>query len=121
MPPPFASSVTRQLPRTWFRISLYRVWRYPDRYVEERGKFLGWLITVARNRSIDELRSRRRRPLNESSVGDPESYTSIMDDMASEQAMREMEGAEMADQRLLVCQALADLPEPQSKAIELAY
>ena len=35
--------------------------------------------------------------------------------------MREMEGAEMADQRLLVCQALADLPEPQSKAIELAY
>ena len=98
-----------------------RVWRYPDRYVEERGKFLGWLITVARNRSIDELRARRRQPLNESSVGGPESPTSIMGNTASEQAMREMEGAEMADQRLLVRQALADLPEPQRNAIELAY
>ncbi|PZC49440.1 MAG: RNA polymerase sigma-70 factor, ECF subfamily [Chloroflexi bacterium] len=98
-----------------------RLWRNPERYVEERGRFLGWMLSVTRNRSIDEVRSRKRRPLNDSQVGDPEDSGSLADDTASEAASREMAGAELVDQREMVRKALADLPPEQRLAIELAY
>ena len=98
-----------------------RLWRNPERYVEERGRFLGWMLSVTRNRAIDEVRSRRRRPLNDSQVGNPDDSGSIADDTASESASREMAGAELVDQREMVRKALADLPEEQRLAIELAY
>ena len=98
-----------------------RLWRNPERYVEERGRFLGWMLSVTRNRAIDEVRSRRRRPLNESQVGNPDDSGSLTDDTASEPASREMAGAELVDQREMVRAALADLPKEQRLAIELAY
>ena len=98
-----------------------RLWRHPERYVAERGRFLGWMLSVTRNRAIDEVRSRRRRPLNESQVGNPEEGGSITDDTASEAAAREMAGTELVDQREMVRAALLELPEEQRMAIELAY
>lgn len=98
-----------------------RLWRNPDRYVEERGKFLGWLLSVTRNRAIDEVRSRRRRPLSESQIGDPDSGSSISDETPSEAAASALATAEMVDQRAMVKRALADLPKEQRMAIELAY
>lgn len=98
-----------------------RLWRTPERYVEERGRFLGWMLSVTRNRAIDEVRSRRRRPLNESQVGNPDDPGSLSDDTPSEAADRAMAGAELVDQREMVRDALADLPEEQRLAIELAY
>ena len=38
-----------------------RLWRRPDLYDVRRGRFVTWLLSVARNRSIDERRSRGRR------------------------------------------------------------
>src|SRR3972149_3914748 len=38
-----------------------RLWRNPSAYVAERGRFLTWLISVTRNRAVDEVRSRGRR------------------------------------------------------------
>ena len=38
-----------------------RLWRRPDLYDVGRGRFLTWLLSVARNRAIDERRSRGRR------------------------------------------------------------
>lgn len=98
-----------------------RLWRTPDRYVEERGRFLGWLLSVTRNRAIDEVRARGRRPLSESQVGDPTSGTSVTEDAPSEAAAIEIERAEIVDQRAMVRKALAELPEEQRVAIELAY
>ncbi len=98
-----------------------RLWRNPDRYVEERGKFLGWLLSVTRNRAIDEVRSRGRRPLSESQIGDPDSGSSISDETPSEAAASALATAEMVDQRAMVKRALADLPKEQRMAIELAY
>ena len=42
-----------------------RLWQRPERCVEERVWFIGWLLSVMRNRAIDEIRSRGRRPLSE--------------------------------------------------------
>ena len=42
-----------------------RVWRRPDRFDEQRGKFVTWLLSVTRNRSIDERRSHGRRQRHE--------------------------------------------------------
>ena len=98
-----------------------RLWRKPESYVERRGRFLGWMLSVTRNRAIDEVRSRRRRPLNESQVGDPDDRGSLSDETASEAATREMAGAELVDQREMVRAALKDLPDEQRLAIELAY
>ena len=38
-----------------------RVWRRPELFDLTRGKFVTWLLSVARNRSIDERRSQGRR------------------------------------------------------------
>ncbi len=42
-----------------------RLWRKPESYVAERGRFLTWLISVTRNRAVDEIRSRGRRQRHE--------------------------------------------------------
>ena len=38
-----------------------RVWRKPESYVAQRGRFVTWLTSVTRNRAVDEVRSRGRR------------------------------------------------------------
>ena len=38
-----------------------RIWRKPDSYVSQRGRFSTWLTSVTRNRAVDEIRSRNRR------------------------------------------------------------
>lgn len=98
-----------------------RLWRNPERYVEERGRFLGWMLSVTRNRAIDEVRARKRRPLTESQVWDPDEPGSLAEGTASAAASREMATADLVDQREMVRKALADLPEEQRLAIELAY
>jgi RNA polymerase sigma-70 factor (ECF subfamily) len=93
-----------------------RVWRKPDHYDTARGRFLTWLLSVARNRAIDEQRSRGRRqrfemgssPLEgEGPPGDEKDDPSL--------------AAVLADQRSAVRHALSGLPPEQRSAIELAY
>src|SRR5438067_11040322 len=38
-----------------------RIWRKPESYMPQRGRFLTWLTSVTRNRAVDEIRSRNRR------------------------------------------------------------
>ena len=40
-----------------------RIWRRPDHYVPQRGRFVTWLLSVARNGAVDQIRTRgpRRR------------------------------------------------------------
>ena len=92
-----------------------RLWRHPERFDASRGRFLTWLLTVARNRAIDELRSRgRRHRYEEGYAHDSEGVSAIdYDDPAL--------AALMADERLAIRRALADLPPEQRSAIELAY
>jgi RNA polymerase sigma-70 factor, ECF subfamily len=93
-----------------------RLWRKPESYAATRGKFSTWLTSVARNRAVDEVRSRNRRYRHETA--------------SPEEQEREFPGpdtddpaltAELSDQRRLILVALSALPEEQRKTIELAY
>jgi RNA polymerase sigma-70 factor (ECF subfamily) len=92
-----------------------RLWRRPELYDPERGRFLSWLLSVTRNRAIDELRSRGRRRAHET-PGEIENDSD--EPTASDDPLM---AAELADQRAALRQALAQLPEEQRRAIELAY
>jgi RNA polymerase sigma-70 factor (ECF subfamily) len=92
-----------------------RLWRRPDLYDTERGRFVTWLLSVARNRGIDERRSRGRRFKHES----PPS-------LAAEESLAtaSVEGddtAVLSEERVVVQRALAKLPPEQQLAIRLAY
>jgi RNA polymerase sigma-70 factor, ECF subfamily len=92
-----------------------RVWRQPALFDVSRGRFVSWLMSVARNRAVDEVRSRGRRRLRE--------VTAVpgADDPADPQAIDPQIAAQLADEQGEVRAALALLPEDQRVAIELAY
>lgn len=92
-----------------------RIWRRPDHYVSQRGRFATWLLSVARNGAVDHVRTRGRRRRHET---------------AGEELERELparEGqdpalmAQLADERQKVRRALASLPLEQRRVIEMAY
>ncbi len=93
-----------------------RLWRRPDSYVAGRGRFPTWLISVARNRAVDEIRSRNRRYRYESASPEQQER-----ELPSTNSVDPALTTELADQRRLVLAALAGLPPEQRQVIELAY
>ena len=92
-----------------------RLWRTPEAYDPARGRFLSWLVSVARNRAVDEVRMRGRRRLRE--VGDNAS----IDDPPDRRAEDPQLAVQVQADRLAVRRALAQLPPDQRTALELAY
>jgi RNA polymerase sigma-70 factor (ECF subfamily) len=92
-----------------------RLWRTPERYVPERGRFGTWLLSATRNRAIDHVRSRGRRRKHETTTEAPEREpaTTKMADPAFI--------AQLSDVRRTVRTALETLPPDQREAIEMAY
>jgi RNA polymerase sigma-70 factor (ECF subfamily) len=93
-----------------------RLWRRPDLFVASRGRFVTWLLSVARNRAIDERRSRGRRFRHENPPGEASEEL-----LASAPADDTADMAMLSDDRMLVQRALTVLPAEQRLAIELAY
>ena len=93
-----------------------RLWRRPDSYDIDRGRFLTWLLSIARNRAIDERRSRGRRQKHEASPAVPPETTGGTDPFDDP-----VRAAVLADEREAVRRALALLPSEQRQVIELAY
>lgn len=93
-----------------------RLWRKPESYVAERGRFLTWLISVTRNRAVDEIRSRGRR-LRHETASPEEQEREIPAGEANDPALN----AHLAEQARTVRAALAELPPEQRQVIELAY
>src|SRR5438067_928154 len=92
-----------------------QVWRRYEVFDAERGQFAGWLLSLARNRAIDRLRSRQAR---ERSAG---AYELELDAEVRPAATDPNESAYAAELRRAVSTALGALPEQQRQALELAY
>jgi RNA polymerase sigma-70 factor (ECF subfamily) len=93
-----------------------KVWGSASQFDPARGSEVAWLISIARSRAIDRLRSRRVRSERESDAGREISIRSGFVERST--------GADQAiasQQRTAVRSALADLPEAQRVALQLAY
>src|SRR5262249_30473398 len=87
-----------------------QVWNRAGDYDPERGGALAWVVTMARSRAIDRLRSRGAQARAAAAL-DPDPLTPPPpSELAEERQLRERVGA-----------ALATLPVEQRRAIELAY
>jgi RNA polymerase sigma-70 factor (ECF subfamily) len=84
-------------------------------YVAERGPVGAWLVTLARNLSIDRLRRRHRRASLDRTVAEPP------DDGPVRPVLDPESLAIGADERGRVRRALARLPEQQRTMLELSY
>ncbi len=93
----------------------FRLWRNPESFDVTRGRFMSWLTSVARNRAVDEVRSRGRRRLREV-IPAPGA-----DDPVDPHAVDPQTAAQLSIERDAVRKALAVLPEEQRLTVELAY
>ncbi len=82
------------------------LWRRAEQFSAERGRLLPWLLTIARNRAIDELRRRQTGPAEVELVDAVGGYPGL---------------EELTLQRIQMRRALAQLPDAQREALELAY
>jgi RNA polymerase sigma-70 factor (ECF subfamily) len=91
----------------------WQVWREAPRYDPKRGSPEAWLVMRAKTRAIDRLRSIRRRD---------RTFVAPVDESVAQRNDGPAENpAVVAEDRGLVQMALAQLPEPQRRVIELAF
>ncbi len=86
------------------------VWRGASRFFPERAKASTWILTLVHRRAVDLVRREQRRradPLPEGDFGGRERSAE--------------DSAWLRFERERVQAALAELPDPQREAIELAY
>jgi len=93
-----------------------RLWRQPGKYAAEKGRFVTWLLSVTRNRAVDEVRKRRRR-FHHETASPVEKGLGVPSSDGHDVAL----SAELADQRRALQAAMARLPRGQRQVIELAY
>ena len=95
--------------------TFYQAWRQASRYEPNRGAVSTWIVTIARSRALDRLRSRRR--LRE----EPLTPVTVIDELADGSYPDPAAGAEEAERRERVAEALKELPPEQREVLELAY
>jgi RNA polymerase sigma-70 factor, ECF subfamily len=89
-----------------------QVWRRSSDFDESRGRAFTWLVTIARSRALDRLRSLGSRAKLADEVVAHSLYEEAGD--AAEDALK-------AEQGTIVRRALAELPEEQRRTLFLAY
>jgi len=93
-----------------------KAWTNAKMFDSVRGSEIAWLISIARSRGIDRLRSRKIRNTREDEAGREVSIRSSFVDHTT--------GADRAiqsEEQRAVRSALAELPDAQRRALELAY
>lgn len=90
-----------------------QVWKQASNYSASRGTPLAWLMTMARTRSIDKLRSMGRNKFETEELDDSES--------SAESSDSPEEAAFVGERRAIVRAALAELSDDQRVLIEAAY
>jgi RNA polymerase sigma-70 factor (ECF subfamily) len=92
------------------------IWKVAFRYSAEKGKALGWMITLARRRAIDRLRReqayfRIEEKFQKATEEQPDAWTHY--DGGDE--------VEFSDLRRTLLSIVQGLPEPQRIAIQLSF
>lgn len=87
----------------------WQAWRQANRYDESRGKPLAWLLTIARTRAIDHVRSQGNR------------ITEELEDRVQPGPAGGPDPFIQADTRDAVLDALRTLPDQQRVPLELAF
>jgi RNA polymerase sigma-70 factor (ECF subfamily) len=103
------SSLTEDLVQETF----LRVWNRAHAFEAGRGALGPWLLTIARNRAIDHIRSAGSRMQRNSYEFDVREHPSLFVDMER--------GILNRDNARVIKKAMAKLNENQQKVIELAY
>ena len=84
-----------------------QVWKNPSAFVSGRGSLGGWLVVVARNRSIDVIR--RRRPSDPVELFALPSSTNLAQEAERNSLLEKIRGV------------MLSLPVEQQKSVELAF
>ena len=88
-----------------------KLWNGTNHYDENKGKFSSWLLTVTRNKSIDELRKSKQY-----------AYEPMLDkDALTEEAASTEMTAEWNERREVIRTAVAELRAEQREIIDLFY
>src|SRR5262249_51163445 len=90
----------------------WQVWQQSSRYDSSRGKPIAWLLTIARSRAIDSIRSTKRQ---QTGTGELDTNTNPAAGPV------EQDSFVLADTRNAVKAALQALPEQQRIPLEMAY
>ena len=100
----------RQLAEDCVQEVFVTAWRSAGRYDARRASVTTWLFTISRNKTVDALRRRSRRPAEPL----PERWT-------ADEAPDAAEVVAAGDQGRRIAAALAELPQLQLEAVSLAY
>ena len=93
-----------------------KAWSSAKMFDAVRGSEVAWLISIARSRGIDRLRSRKIRYEREDEAGREVSiHSSFVENTTG------ADRAIQSEESRAVRSALLELPEAQRKALELAY
>lgn len=90
------------------------LWRRGASYTSKKGKFTTWLFSIAHNRTIDELRKRRRDRSRENDDIDDHLNIQSGDISPADTAIAQSEYAQIRA-------AMDELPEEQKNVVELSY
>ena len=104
------------------------IWQRAGQYDPRAGSVFGWLLGIARNRSIDRLRAEARRPRSVHAWGADSDTNDSVDllDWAGRRAGGSSEGDPVVEldrswTRALVRTTLADMPPEERQVVVLAY
>jgi RNA polymerase sigma-70 factor (ECF subfamily) len=90
------------------------IWRSGGKFDPTRGSVRSWTLSIVRNRAIDVLRSKANKAPKMTFDDDEILESRPSDELTEEEAMRHETASEVRG-------ALSQLPDEQSKVIQLAY
>jgi RNA polymerase sigma-70 factor, ECF subfamily len=90
------------------------IWRSGGRFDATRGSVRSWTLSIVRNRAIDALRSKAGKAPKLTFDDDAILESRPAEELTEEEAMRQETATEVRG-------ALSQLPDEQSKVIQLAY
>ena len=106
------------------------VWTRSESYSPQAGSLIGWLLTIARHRAIDRIRAQSRQPAvvrlapadSDDTENDLELLFALVRPVAfSDGSVEPADSAERGWVRAVIRTAIGEMPEPERRALELAY